>query len=87
MVPTEELPPEMLLTRHVTEVFEEPVTVAANCCVWPRKRLAVVGWTATETGGGGGTPREVAPAHAVRIMRAARAKERSGLREFVMCAT
>jgi hypothetical protein len=32
---------------HVTDVSEAPVTVAANCCVWPAARVPLDGLTAT----------------------------------------
>ena len=35
---------------QVTPVFEPPVTVAVNCCVFPATTLAVVGLTATAIG-------------------------------------
>jgi len=54
MVPTVELPPVMPLTSQVTFWLESPVTVAWNCCVWPRKSVALVGWIVTVTLGGGG---------------------------------
>jgi hypothetical protein len=38
------------LKDQLTAVFEEPVTVAVNCCVPPALRLAVVGETLTATG-------------------------------------
>jgi hypothetical protein len=43
MVPREELPPEVELTDQVTEVLEEPVTVAEKGRVEPARTLAVVG--------------------------------------------
>jgi hypothetical protein len=43
MVPREELPPEVELTDQVTEVLEEPVTVAVKGRVEPARTLAVVG--------------------------------------------
>ena len=38
-------------TLHVTFVFEEPVTVALNCCFAPTTTFAVLGATVTTTGG------------------------------------
>jgi len=35
---------------HVTLVFEEPVTVAVNCCVFPAATSALVGEILTATG-------------------------------------
>ena len=43
IVPVVAPPPATPFTSHVTFVFASPVTVAWNVCVWPRKRLAVVG--------------------------------------------
>ncbi len=43
MVPTVELPPTVLFTDQVTEVFVAPVTVAMNCCVWLTWALAAAG--------------------------------------------
>ena len=37
------------LIDQVTAVFDEPVTVAANCCVWLALRLADAGLTWTLT--------------------------------------
>ena len=42
------------LRLQVTAVFELPVTVAVNCCVWPCPKLACAGLTLTVTGAGGG---------------------------------
>lgn len=39
------------LTLHATEVFELPVTVAVNCCVFPAITWAVVGETFMTTPG------------------------------------
>jgi hypothetical protein len=36
---------------QVTDVFEEPVTLAVNCCVWLANRLLLTGVTVTLTGG------------------------------------
>ena len=41
-VPTEVLPPLTPFTVHVTFVLLLPVTVAVNCCVCPRRTVAVV---------------------------------------------
>ena len=54
MVPTLEFPPAIPLTLQVTLVLVVLVTVAANCCVAPRKTEAVGGKTLTLTVGGGG---------------------------------
>jgi hypothetical protein len=35
MVPTVALPPATSFTRQLTEVFDVPMTVAANVCVMP----------------------------------------------------
>ncbi len=37
------LPAPAGVTLQVTEVFEEPETVALNCCVWPEYRFALDG--------------------------------------------
>ena len=37
-------------TLQVTMLFDVPVTVPVNCCVFPMATLAVVGTTETETG-------------------------------------
>ena len=42
------------LIVQVTAVFEEPVTLAVNCCVWLASRLLLTGVTETLTTGGGG---------------------------------
>jgi hypothetical protein len=39
------------LRLHVTAVFDVPVTVAENCCVFPVITCAVDGETVTATGG------------------------------------
>jgi len=52
-------PPVTPFTCHVTDIFDEPVTVAANGCVLPARSVAVLGETETFTtggGGGGGAP-------------------------------
>lgn len=54
IVPTFELPPATPFTLHVTEVLDDPVTVAVNCCVLPSNTLALDGDTETVTEGGGG---------------------------------
>jgi hypothetical protein len=41
-------------TCHVTFVFDVPVTVAVNCCVWPNESAMLGGETVTTTDGGGG---------------------------------
>ena len=41
-------------TLQATPVIEVLLTVALNCCVAPRKTLAVAGETLTLMGGGGG---------------------------------
>ena len=48
-VPTEVLPPLTPFTVHVTFVLLLPVTVAVNCCVCPRRTVAVVGLIVTAT--------------------------------------
>jgi hypothetical protein len=48
-VPTVEDPPEILFTDQVTLEFEEPVTVAVNCCEPPARTLAEDGDTETVT--------------------------------------
>src|ERR1700688_1004501 len=47
-VPTEELPPGMESTSHVTVVTELPVTVAVKVCFWPVVRAARLGPMVTE---------------------------------------
>jgi hypothetical protein len=49
--PPLEIVPIAGLTDHDTLVFNEPETVAENCCVWPTPRLTVSGDTVTVTGG------------------------------------
>jgi hypothetical protein len=49
--PLPEIVPIAGLTDHDTLVFNEPETVAENCCVWPTPRLTVPGDTVTVTGG------------------------------------
>ena len=41
----------MPLTLHATAVFEVPLTVAVNCCVFPASTWAFVGATVTFTPG------------------------------------
>ena len=48
-----------------TAVFDVPVTVAVNCCVWPGCKEAPDGETLTETTGGGGGTAIVTLAEAV----------------------
>jgi len=48
MIPTVAFPPVTPSTAHVTAVFEDPVTVAWNCCVAPAWMAALTGVTATE---------------------------------------
>lgn len=43
------MPPGTLFTSHVTTVFEFPVTMAWNCCVAPRSKVALGGVTVTLT--------------------------------------
>jgi hypothetical protein len=54
IVPTEGFPLGVPLTLQVTAVFDEPVTVAVNCCVFPSITFALVGETERATVGGGG---------------------------------
>ena len=49
IVPTVELPPVTAFTSQVTAVFDEPVTDAVNCCVWPVWIEADAGEIETET--------------------------------------
>jgi hypothetical protein len=49
--PLPEIAPTAGLMDHETLVFNEPATVAENCCVWPTPRLTVPGDTVTVTGG------------------------------------
>jgi len=37
---------------QVTDAFEEPETVALNCCVWPEYRFALAGLIETPTARG-----------------------------------
>ena len=53
------------LIDHVTAVLVEPVTVAANCRVWPPLMLAEVGLTLTATTCAGGFRVTVAVANLV----------------------
>jgi hypothetical protein len=59
IVPALALPPAMPFANHVTLLFDAPVTVAWNCCVWPRDRLTCVGCKTMVTMVG---PLEVVPA-------------------------
>jgi predicted O-methyltransferase YrrM len=52
MVPTVRLPPAAPFTDHVTDVFADPVTAAANCSVAPVWTLADSGESVTATGAG-----------------------------------
>lgn len=62
MVPTFEFPPAVSLTLQFTNVFEEPDTVAVNCCVSPNSTFMLDGETETVTvGGGGGVDEELFP--------------------------
>ena len=54
IVPTVEFPPEMPFTLHVTAVFDVPVTVAVNCCVFPSNTLELEDDTITVTDWSGG---------------------------------
>ena len=56
IVPTVELPPATPFTAQVTVVFEDPVTVALNCCVLPSRTFALAGDTETVTEGGNEPP-------------------------------
>jgi hypothetical protein len=49
--PPLEIVPTAGLNDHETLGFNEPATVAENCCVWPTPRLTVPGDTVTVTGG------------------------------------
>jgi hypothetical protein len=49
--PPLEIVPTAGLTDHWTIVFDEPTTVAENCCVWPTPRVTAPGETVTVTGG------------------------------------
>jgi hypothetical protein len=65
MVPTVAEPPALLLTYHVTAVFEVPVTVAEKVAEAPARTLVVDGETLTTTvaeGGGCWEPGGDAPA-------------------------
>lgn len=54
IVPAEVLPPVTPFTCQVTEVFDDPLTVALNACVAPARTLAVLGETDIETPDGAG---------------------------------
>jgi hypothetical protein len=49
--PPLEIVPTAGFTDHEMLVFNEPATVAENCCVWPTPRLTVPGNTVTVTRG------------------------------------
>ncbi len=77
MVPRLEFPPVVPSTIHLTFAFEVPVTVAWNCCVWPRKSVTLSGCIDSVIvgggggGGGGGEPPPLCslpPAHAPSII-------------------
>jgi hypothetical protein len=55
------------IALQVTAVFEEPVTIAENCCDAPSRRGADVGETLTLTAGGGGFFCDVPPGPAVPV--------------------
>jgi hypothetical protein len=64
IVPTVELPPDALLTLHVTSVEAPfaPVTVAVKTCAPPVATKAAAGETVTTIfGGGGGGAEDAAP--------------------------
>src|SRR5262249_19802581 len=64
IVPTVELPPATLLTLQLTAVLDVPVTIAVNCCGFPRSTLELDDDTDTVTeGGGGGGGVDVPPPH------------------------
>jgi hypothetical protein len=48
------------LTVQVTDVFELPLTVGANCCVLPSATVALVGFTCTATPAAAATVRVAA---------------------------
>ena len=48
-MPYVEFPPETPPACQVTAVFDEPITVAVNCCVWPNCKFTLVGATDTVT--------------------------------------
>jgi hypothetical protein len=59
IVPTEESPPGIPFTAHVTEVLEVPLTVAVNCSLSRTMAVVLLGETETEmmrTAGGGALP-------------------------------
>ena len=65
IVPTEESPPGIPFTAHVTEVLEVPLTVAVNCSLSRTMAVVLLGETETEmmrTGGGVGPPPPPHPA-------------------------
>jgi hypothetical protein len=59
IVPAPALPPATPPANHVTLLFDAPVTVAWNCCDWPRDRLTCAGCKTIVTTAG---PVEVVPA-------------------------
>lgn len=61
MVPTAEFPPGTPFTLQVTAVFDEPVTVAVNCCVLPSNTLELGDATISVTDCGGGADELLPP--------------------------
>jgi len=95
IVPVATLPPGTPFTCHVTEVVDDPATVALKDCVAPARTLALGGVTVTATL----DPEEgalelagdevfVVPVQAARAAEAARKTKSSACREansFILC--
>ena len=52
--PVAAVPPVTPFTCHMTDWFDEPVTVGVKLCVAPARKLTAFGATVTLTAGGGG---------------------------------
>ena len=61
MVPNAEFPPVTPFTLQVTEMFEALVTVAVNCLVVLKRRLALAGEMLTTIGSGFTTVTDALP--------------------------
>jgi len=81
-VPVIEFPPTTPLMLQFTALELVPVTVAVNCCVWPRGTEAVAGCTLTVTFGGGfGEEEPVRPQPEANAMVIAAAMKRNEARK------
>src|SRR6267143_3515592 len=67
--PVARLPPVTPLTCHVTVLFDEPATLAVNCCVPKTFTVAVVRFKVTTTGPPPPPEVEVGPLQAARTGR------------------